>query len=93
MHNIFLYLLLLVNLITFALFGIDKYKARKGMWRIPEATLLLWAACFASPGAWIGMKVWHHKTMHKKFLYGVPALFLLQAALLIFLHTRLHIAL
>ena len=70
--------LVAINLITFIVYGIDKFKAKKNWWRIPEATLLLLAAIGGSIGAWLGMKVWHHKTMHKKFKYGVPAIILLQ---------------
>lgn len=73
--------LVLVNAVTFLVYGIDKLKAKKGKWRIPESTLLLLAAIGGSLGAWLGMKVWHHKTMHKKFQYGVPLLFILQLAL------------
>ncbi len=80
--------LLAVNVISFCLFGIDKYKAKRGKWRISEATLLAMAAIGGSVGAWMGMKVWHHKTMHKKFTIGVPLVFALQVALAIFLHVR-----
>ena len=59
--------LLLVNVVTFIIYGIDKYKAIKEKWRIPEATLLLMAVFGGSIGAWLGMRVFHHKTMHKKF--------------------------
>lgn len=68
------------------MYGIDKYKAKKGKWRISEATLLLMAVIGGSIGAWAGMKMWHHKTMHKKFKYGVPLILLLQVALTIYLH-------
>ncbi len=81
--------LLAANVITFFVYGIDKLKAKKSWWRIPEATLLLLAAIGGSVGAWAGMKVWHHKTLHKKFKYGVPAILLLQIALAVFLWTRL----
>ena len=77
---IFIYLLA-VNVITFTVYGIDKLKAKKGWWRIPEATLLTLAAIGGSIGAWAGIKTWHHKTMHKKFKYGVPAIIFLQALL------------
>ena len=63
--------LLIINVVTFFVYGIDKYKAKHAKWRIPEATLLLLAAIGGSIGAWCGMKVWHHKTMHKKFKYVV----------------------
>lgn len=78
---IILIYLLTINLVAFVLFGIDKWKAEKQKWRIPESTLLSFAALGGSIGAWIGMKVWHHKTLHKKFKYGVPAIFILQIAL------------
>ena len=70
--------LLGINIVTFIIYGIDKLKAKKGWWRIPEATLLLLALVGGSIGAWVGMKVWHHKTMHKKFKYGVPAILVFQ---------------
>lgn len=70
----------LINLITFVMYGVDKYKAKKSKWRIPEATLLWMAVIGGSIGAWIGMKVWHHKTLHKKFRFGVPVILLLQLA-------------
>ena len=81
--------LLIINVITFFVYGIDKYKARHDKWRIPEATLLLLAAIGGSIGAWCGMKVWHHKTMHKKFKYGVPVIFILQVALAIWIINKL----
>lgn len=69
---------LAINVITFIVYGIDKWKARRDKWRIPESTLLLLAALYGSLGAWLGMKVWHHKTMHKKFRFCVPLFFVLQ---------------
>ena len=86
LHNILTYFLLAITLITFIVYGIDKYKAKKAKWRIPEATLLLMAAIGGSIGAWLGMKVWHHKTLHKKFKYGIPAILLLQIIAIIYLH-------
>ena len=76
------YYLLAINAVAFIVYGIDKYKAKKAKWRIPEATLLLLAVLGGSIGAWMGMKVWHHKTMHKKFKYGIPAILLIQIALI-----------
>ncbi len=86
LHNILTYYLLAINFITFIVYGIDKYKAKKAKWRIPEATLLLMAAIGGSIGAWLGMKVWHHKTLHKKFKYGILAILLLQIIAIIYLH-------
>ena len=81
--------LLAVNIATFFLYGIDKYKAKKGKWRIPEATLLTMAAIGGSIGAWVGMRLWHHKTMHKKFKYGIPVIMIMQVCLVVYLHTIL----
>lgn len=86
LHNILTYYLLAINFITFIVYGVDKYKAKKAKWRIPEATLLLMAAIGGSIGAWLGMKAWHHKTLHKKFKYGIPAILLLQIIAIIYLH-------
>ena len=70
--------LVIINVVTFFLYGVDKYKAKRAKWRIPEATLLGLAIIGGSVGAWLGMKVWHHKTMHKKFKYGIPAMIIIQ---------------
>ena len=83
------YYLLAINAVAFIMYGIDKYKAKKAKWRISEATLLLLAVLGGSIGAWMGMKVWHHKTMHKKFKYGIPAILLIQIALIAYLHMNL----
>ena len=86
--NIILGYLLAVNITSFLLYGIDKYKAKKGRWRISEATLLLMAVIGGSIGAWVGMRIWHHKTMHKNFKYGIPIIIILQVALAVYLHTN-----
>ena len=77
-----------VNVITFVVYGIDKLKAKKGKWRVPETTLLLLAIVGGSVGAWCGVKVWHHKTMHAKFKYGIPLIMAMQAGLLVCLMTK-----
>ena len=87
MTNIILCYLLAVNIATFLLYGIDKYKAKKNRWRISEATLLTVAAIGGSIGAWAGMRVWHHKTMHKKFKYGIPIIIITQIVVFVYLHT------
>ena len=89
MHQYSMYYLLAINILSFFLYGIDKYKAKKGRWRISEATLLMMAVIGGSIGAWIGMRLWHHKTMHKKFKYGIPVIIILQVALMVYLHTIL----
>ena len=71
-----------INIVTFFLYGIDKWKAKRTKWRVPESTLLWWAAFGGSIGALLGMKIWHHKTLHKKFKYGVPAILIGQLALI-----------
>ena len=77
-----------VNVITFVVYGIDKLKAKKGKWRVPETTLLLLAIVGGSVGAWCGVKVWHHKTIHAKFKYGIPLIMAMQAGLLVCLMTK-----
>ena len=77
--------IVILNVITFFLYGIDKWKAKKNRWRIPESILLLLAVLGGSIGAWIGMKIWHHKTMHKKFKYGIPLIMILQIGMLLYL--------
>ena len=70
--------LILTNFIGFALMGIDKHKAIKGAFRIPEATLFVVAIIGGSIGSILGMYTFRHKTRHKKFVYGMPAVLLIQ---------------
>ena len=75
--------LILINLVTFFVFGLDKLKAKRkvnheAVRRVPEKTLFLLAAIGGSIGALLGMKVWHHKTLHKSFRFGIPAILILQ---------------
>ena len=86
--NIILGYLLAANIISFILYGIDKYKAKNGRWRISEVTLLMMTVLGGSIGAWAGMRLWHHKTMHKKFKYGIPLIITLQVALMVYLLTN-----
>ena len=86
LHRYLIYYLLVINAATFIIYGIYKYKAKKAKWRISEATLLTMAAVGGSIGAWLGMKAWHHKTLHRKFKYGVPIILLIQIALMIYFH-------
>ena len=83
-----LYYLLFINIITFMMYGIDKLKAKKGKWRISEATLLLIAVIGGSIGAWAGKRIWHHKTLHKKFRYGIPTIIIMQIALVVYLYSN-----
>ena len=80
-----LYYLIAINVITFLIYGIDKFKAKKGKWRIPESSLLLLAIIGGSIGAWFGIKVWHHKTLHKKFKYGIPLIVIAQIAIAVYI--------
>ena len=73
--------LILINAVAFLLMLVDKYKARKKLWRIPESTLLTAAALGGSIGALIGMYTVRHKTKHLKFTLGVPAILAAQVAL------------
>jgi uncharacterized membrane protein YsdA (DUF1294 family) len=77
MMELLLYYFVCVNVLTFFVYGIDKWQARQGKWRISEATLLSFAVIGGSIGAWLGMRVWRHKTMHKKFKYGIPAILMI----------------
>ena len=86
MANALLYYLIVVNILTFAVYGIDKWKAKQGSWRISEATLLMLAVIGGTIGALLGMQVWRHKTMHLKFKYGLPLILLAQIALIYFIN-------
>ena len=74
-----------INLISFLAYGIDKKKARKGTWRIPERVLLGLAACGGAAGAYAGMHVFHHKTLNATFRTFVPVCLALQIIVLILL--------
>ena len=79
--NELLIYLAVINVATFFTYGLDKWKAKKSLWRIRESSLLMLAVLGGCIGAWLGMKVWHHKTQHKKFKYGLPLIILAQIAL------------
>lgn len=81
-------LLAAVNLLAFVLYGVDKLKAKKGAWRIPEATLLLVAFLGGSLGALLGMEVFRHKTKHAKFRILVPLFLILHIALAVYMVKR-----
>ena len=71
-------IIVIINIVTFIIYGIDKYKAKKGKWRIPENSLIGLAIIGGSIGAYLGMRIWHHKTMHLKFKYGIPLIIVIQ---------------
>ena len=85
MIRVLLIALAAVNLLAFILYGIDKFKAKKGAWRIPEASLLLVAFLGGSLGALLGMELFRHKTTHWQFQVLVPVFFILHIALAVWL--------
>ena len=85
MNKVIIIYLVAVNLIAFIVYGLDKLQAKRGGWRISESTLLWLAAAGGSVGALTGMQTWRHKTLHKKFTLGVPAILLVQLALIVWL--------
>lgn len=80
MTKLILLYLLIVNAVSFLLMLVDKQKARRKLWRIPESTLLLSAAMGGSIGALAGMYTFRHKTRHLKFTLEVPAILVAQIA-------------
>jgi uncharacterized membrane protein YsdA (DUF1294 family) len=80
--------LLLINAIGFFIMLVDKRKAIKNRWRIPEKTLFLIALAGGSVGALVGMYCFRHKTKHKSFTIGIPAILILQLSLLVFLYAQ-----
>ena len=80
--------LLVMNVVGFAVMGMDKYKAIKGKWRVPEKTLFLLSILGGSIGTWAGMYAFRHKTKHWYFVIGMPAILFLQIALVIYLNLR-----
>ena len=83
-------LILIIEIAVFAVYGIDKLKAKKGSFRIPEATLI--AAAFIAPvGAMLGMYIWHHKTRKPKFFITVPLFLIMRIALGVFIFYKIRI--
>ena len=80
--------LIAINLVTFAVYGADKRRARRGAWRVPEKTLFLLPLLGGSVGALLGMRVFRDKTKHWYFVWGVPAILLAQLALAVWLLCR-----
>lgn len=85
LKTIIIIYLVIINIITFFLYGVDKWKAQRSHWRVPESVLLGMAAIGGSVGAWLGMCAWRHKTQHAKFRYGVPIILIAQVALLVWI--------
>jgi len=76
----------LVNIVAFLMYGADKWNAKRNQWRIPEKTLLGIAAVGGSVGAYAGMQFFRHKTKKPKFYIGVPFIFAVQIAILIYIY-------
>lgn len=85
MDKFFLYYLLTANLIGLFACGMDKYKAKKQKWRIPERTIFTIALFGGGLGIWAGMYLFRHKTRHWYFVVGIPLIALVECALLIWL--------
>ena len=77
--------LLIINLLAYILYGTDKRRARRGKYRIPESTLLWMARLGGGIGSWLGIKVFHHKTKHTRFIIAVPLWTILWATAIIYL--------
>ncbi len=85
--------LAIVNLAGLIVMGIDKLRARKRAWRIPESTLFVIALIGGSLGTTIGMHLFHHKTRHWYFLFGMPAILVIQiATVLILMYSPIQFA-
>lgn len=80
--------LAVINLLTFIVYGADKRRARRGKWRVPEKTLFLLPLLGGSIGALLGMRVFHHKTKHWYFVWGIPTILLAQIALAVWIYTK-----
>lgn len=89
--KILLIYLVVINVLTFLDFGLDKWKAKNGKWRTPESSLLMMAVAGGSIGAWWGMNTFHHKTNHLKFKYGIPLIFILQVLLIGWMRLRYYV--
>ena len=77
-HSSLILYLIIINVITFVIFGVDKYKAIRQEWRIRESTLLGLALIGGSIGGWLAMYIFHHKTKKVKFFVGIPVILVIQ---------------
>ena len=89
LYQILLAYFLLINAIGFLLMLVDKYKAKRNLWRIPEATLIWVAVIGGSIGSIAGMNLFRHKTKHAKFYIGLPVILALQIVLVYLLVLKL----
>ncbi len=81
--------LCVINMMGFVLMGLDKWKAKHKKWRIAERTLFLVGIVGGSPGCWLGMYIFRHKTKHWQFVVGMPAILAIQAAVILFLTSKI----
>ena len=81
--------LAIINLAAFVAMGADKYKATHKKWRIPEKTLFLFALIGGSAGGILGMYFFHHKTLHRKFSFGFPAILCIQVFAIVFIYMNM----
>ena len=84
-------LFVVINVVTFIIYGVDKLKARWGHRRVAEVLLLLLAVLGGSVGAWLGVVLWRHKTLHWKFRYGIPLILMAQIAVCTFIYFRMFL--
>lgn len=84
MEKILFIYLIITNVITFVIYGIDKWKARHDRWRVPESVLIFLAILGGSLGALLAMRMFHHKTKKNKFAFGIPIILVLQISAMIF---------
>ncbi|MBR5474744.1 MAG: DUF1294 domain-containing protein [Lachnospiraceae bacterium] len=83
-----IYYFFILNLVSFLLMGLDKYKARRHAWRIQEKSFFLLAICGGTIGSLLGIYLFRHKTKHAKFTLGMPVILILQFVLLFYLLSR-----
>ncbi len=79
--RLLMWYLIVINIVTWIAFGLDKWKAKSGKWRIPERTLLLLALAGGSLGALAGMIMFRHKTRKAKFFISVPVMFVVHCVI------------
>jgi uncharacterized membrane protein YsdA (DUF1294 family) len=80
-----------INIIGFLSMGIDKAKAKKGAWRVPEKTLFLFPLLGGGLGSWIGMYFFRHKTKHWYFVVGIPAIFIIELGIAVYILMKYNI--
>ncbi|HJB95472.1 MAG TPA: DUF1294 domain-containing protein [Candidatus Mediterraneibacter intestinigallinarum] len=88
--RLLMWYLIVINIVTWIAFGLDKWKAKSGKWRIPERTLLLLALAGGSLGALAGMIMFRHKTRKAKFFISVPVMFVVHCVIVTVLVLKLR---